>query len=330
MLERLCIALLFLLLAIPALAQEPTEPAEPTPDIILVPGQRPGPGLWKVAKGDHVLWIFGTYGPLPQNMAWRSQEVEAILAQSQEYLLPPSATASVGFFRQLTLLPYAIGFKKNPDGARLVDLVPAEVYARWLLLKQKYIGDDDGIERERPIFAAQTLYSKGLQKAGLSAGNDLRKTIEQLVKKNHLKMTPSNVTLAMDDPVGAIKDFKKSALDDVPCFAKTLDSLETDINDLRIRANAWAKGDLDLIAKLNFAERENACAAALSNSAFTRNRPQFQDVQQRMGAAWMATAEKSLAANRSTFAILPLKELLDPKGVLAALQAKGYEVRNPD
>ena len=29
-------------------------------ETILVAGQRPGPGLWKVSKGDHVLWVFGT------------------------------------------------------------------------------------------------------------------------------------------------------------------------------------------------------------------------------------------------------------------------------
>jgi len=43
------------------------------------------------------------------------------------------------------VLPHAIGFKKNPDGARLRDLLPADVYARWLLMKAKYIGADEGM-----------------------------------------------------------------------------------------------------------------------------------------------------------------------------------------
>ena len=116
----------------------PTEQVEPmaagedvVTETILVAGQRPGPGLWKVSKGDHVLWVFGTYSPLPKKMEWRSKEVEAILAQSQEYLRPPGATTDVGFLRQMTLLPFAIGFKKNPDGAELKDLLPEPVYARW-------------------------------------------------------------------------------------------------------------------------------------------------------------------------------------------------------
>lgn len=297
---------------------------------ILVVGQRPGPGLWKISRGDHVLWVFGTYSPLPKNMKWRSQQVEAIVAHSQEYLSPPATVAQVGLFRSLTLLPYAIGFTKNPDGAQLRDLLPADVHARWLLLKQKYIGTDEGIERERPIFAADTLFRKGLANAGLSSGSEVRDAIEKIVKKNNLKMTSSVVQLPVDDPVRMIKDFKKSSLDDVDCFSKTLERLETDIDAMRIRANAWAKGDLEAIQKLSYADRDEACKVAMTNSAFVKAQPAFQSVEGRMRDAWLATAEKSLATNASTFAILQLKDVLDPKGLVMALQAKGYQVEKPE
>jgi hypothetical protein len=49
-----------------------------------------------------------------------------------------------------------------------------------------------------------------------------------------------------------------------------------------------------------------------------------------MQEAWVAAAEKSLAANASTFAVLQLRDILNPKGHLAALQAKGYVVEQPD
>eukprot|EP01034_Spumella_vulgaris_P036081 gene36081-44497_t len=111
----------------PAAAAEATAAieaeAEAVPEKILVVGQKPGPGLWKVSKDGHVLWVFGTYSPLPQKMEWRSQQVESILSQSQEYLTPPGASASVGWLRGLTLLPSLIGVKKNPDGATLKDVL---------------------------------------------------------------------------------------------------------------------------------------------------------------------------------------------------------------
>jgi uncharacterized protein YbaP (TraB family) len=332
MLGRLLPALLASLLAAPAWPQTeaPAAGAAPLADTILVVGQRPGPGLWKISKGEHVLWVFGTYSPLPRNMEWRSQQVESILAQSQEYLTPPTASANVGFFRSLTLLPHAIGFKKNPDGAQLKDLLPDDVYARWQLLKQKYIGENEGIERERPIFVADELFRKGLEQAGLSAGYDVRKAIEKIVKKNKIKTTVSDVELAVDDPAQLLKDFKKSPLDDVACFAKTLDRLETDIEAMRVRANAWAKGDLETIQKLSYADRELACQSAVTNSAFFKQQPGLRSMEERLQDAWVATAEKSLGANASSFAILPLRDILAPNGLVAVLRAKGYQVEAPE
>jgi hypothetical protein len=319
--------------AMPALAQTESAPADNNTitETILVAGQRPGPGLWKVSKGDHVLWVFGTYSPLPKKMEWRSREVETILAQSQEYLRPPGATAKVGFFRQVAMLPFAVGFKKNPDGAQLKDLLPEPVYARWLVLKKKYIGDDDGIERERPIFAADTLFNKGLEQAGLTPeGEEVRQTIEKIVKKNKIKMTSTLAKLEVDDPVKMLREFKKTPLDDVACFSNTLARLEDDIDAMRVRANAWAKGDLAAIQKISYADRDGACDSAILNSALLQSRPGLRSVEAQVMESWVAAAENALAANATTFATVPLKDLLDPKGYMAALQAKGYVVEEPE
>jgi hypothetical protein len=341
MFKRLVGALCMCLLAAPAWSQteaavasvghEQAAQADASePQKVLVAGMRPGPGLWKISKGDHVLWVFGTYSPLPKKMEWRSHEVEKILAQSQEYLYPPGSWLHVGWARGLTLLPFAVGIKKNPDGALLRDVLPADVHARWLLLKKKYIGDDEGIERERPMFAAQALLQKGLAHAGLSSGGEVRDAIEEMAKKKNIKMTSTNVALAVDDPVRAIKDFKKSSLDDVACFSITLEWLETDIDAMRVRANAWAKGDLEAIRKLSYADRKGACDAAFTNSTVFQSRAGLQAVPQRVREAWLAAAEKSLATNASTFATLPLNEILDPTGYVAALAAKGYVVQVPE
>jgi hypothetical protein len=41
---------------------------------------------------------------------------------------------------------------------------------------------------------------------------------------------------------------------------------------------------------------------------------------------WMAAAEKALAENTSTFAVLPMNMVLDPNGWLSKLEEKGYAV----
>jgi len=47
-------------------------------------------------------------------------------------------------------------------------------------------------------------------------------------------------------------------------------------------------------------------------------------------AKWVVSAEQALATNASTFAMLSIGDILDPKGVIAVLAAKGYQVDAPD
>lgn len=61
----LCLALCA---AAPAFAQE--APPAPAPaasvtnlESVVVSGVVPGPGLWKVSKGDHVMYVLGTLSP---------------------------------------------------------------------------------------------------------------------------------------------------------------------------------------------------------------------------------------------------------------------------
>jgi uncharacterized protein YbaP (TraB family) len=331
------------LLAASALAQTDATPAvadvqqttqaeapeqETVPEKILVVGQRPGPGLWKVSKGDHVLWVFGTYSPLPKKMEWRSHEVEGILASSQEFIWPPSP--KVPFFQIARALPFAFGVDKNPGDASLKDVLPPDVYARWLPLRDKYVRNHEHIERLRPLFAAGALFGSALQENGLANGREVTEAIFKIARKNKLKITEPKVDLSIESPVQAVRNFKKSSLEDLQCFSKTIERLETDIDAMRIRANAWAKGDLDTIRKLVFADGGEACHAAVMNSAIMKDQPGLQSLDARLQQAWIEAAEKALANNASTFAVMPLKRIFDPKGVLADLQAKGYQVDSPE
>ena len=328
--------LLLLTLAAPAHAQAPAQTdalPEPTVPSILVVGQRPGPALWKVSKGDNVLWIFGSYSPLPSQMEWRSQQVETVLANSQELLDTPGTVISVGWgnsLNMITALPFLAGVKKNVDGGRLQDQVPADVYARWTVLKQKYIGNDAAIEEERPMFAAQTLSSRARSVAGMNGGEAVTKRIYELGKNWKIPITKTAVDVPVENPRGALRDFKKSRFDDVACFTQTIDRFEKDLDTMRRRANAWAMGDLAMMRQLDFPDEKIACNAAVVESKWMNNVKGGADMRQRVKASWLAAAEKSLATNRSTLAVLSMSELTSPDGMLAGLRANGYQVDAPE
>jgi hypothetical protein len=54
---------------------------------VLVIGEQPGPALWRVSSGAHVLWLLGEVSQLPAKVTWHSKQLEAVLRNSQEVLL---------------------------------------------------------------------------------------------------------------------------------------------------------------------------------------------------------------------------------------------------
>ena len=329
MLRKTCTALC-LLISAPAWAQtEAAVAAVAQPDTVLVVGQRPGPGMWKISKGDNVLWVFATYSPLPVKMQWRSQQVESVISQSQLYLSPPTLAASVGVWGGIKMLPHVVGMRKNPGGAMLRDVVSPEVYARWRVLKAKYgVGDD--AESERPVFAAETLYRAGLQHAGLATTDEVSKSIQAMLTKANVKVMNSHVQLDVPHPGKTLKEFKQGSMDDTACFKATIDRLETDINVMRQRANAWSKGDLSEIRKLSFADREAACQSAIASSPALRDGLGLEGAEKRVRKLWLEAAEHALANYKTSFGMLKLGNVLRSDYVMTDLQAKGYTVQAPD
>jgi uncharacterized protein YbaP (TraB family) len=324
-----------------AVAQEATPiapaapPAAETPadtttlEAVLVTGEQPGPGLWKVSKGDHVLWILGAQYPLPKNMTWRGRDVEQTIAESQAVIADATPKLELNFFHKLTLLPAVYGARKNEDGETLQQILPAELYARWLVLKAKYIGHDDGVERLRPMVAANELYDKALAKTGLARSGLIWDTVRGVAKKNHVRIVEPQAQIPLDNPRQTISDFKSTTGNlDIDCLAATMTRLETDLNAMRDRANAWAVGDVDALRKLPAPSQQEACRAAVSSSP--RLREQLEQGIARMDEAWLAAAEQSLRDNASTFAILPMDELLRSDRRLAMLQSRGCTVEPPE
>lgn len=314
----------------PAAADKPVAVAAQVLEAVVVSGAQPGPGLWRVSKGDHVLWVLGTLNPLPKRMQWVSREVEQVIAQSQEVLLGPGAKLKkeIGLFRGLLLLPSALGSRKNPDKQKLVDVVPPELYARWLPLKAKYIGRSRGIEKQRPLFAALKLYDKAIARNRLTQENLVLPLVKKVAKKHKVPLNRPEVEIDIGDPREAIRQFADSRLEDLDCFSKTLDRIDTDLEAMRERANAWATGDIDMLRSLPFTDQNQACSDAILHAGVMRDRG-LSDMRERLETIWLQAAETALEKNASTFAVLPMRQLLASDGYIARLRERGYEVEEP-
>lgn len=142
------------------LATEPAEQAGASPPVheletILVVGEQPGPGLWKVSKGDHVMWVLASYSRF-----------------------------DFGLMRAPTMLPSLMKLDDMPDDRQLQDVLAPSTYEKWHRLREKYMGHPKRVERMRPTFAIQALRSKAYDKNDLRGGPSVSATVNAAARGN--------------------------------------------------------------------------------------------------------------------------------------------------
>lgn len=327
-------ALIALLLGMPVAGARPAPPPAATAAsatnlaAVKVTGVQPGPGLWKVSRGDHVLWILGSLSPLPRHITWQSQEVDKAIAESQTVLAPPYATVDVSFFKSLTVLPSLVGVRNNPDHATLQQEVSADDYARWLPLRKRYLGDGHALEKRRPSIVADELYAAAIKQAGLTDSGLVDSAVAKVARKHGLRMTAVVYKLPLDSPRAFVKDFKHSPMQDSACFGHMLSLVGDDLGTMTARANAWAIGDIEALRKLPLVEMDVCGLQHMAPELLSRYH--WNDIPGHIEATWLSAAQHALQSNRVSFAILPINALTRADGYLAALQARGYQVEQPE
>lgn len=280
--------------------------------------------MWKVSRGDHVLWVLGTLQPLPKKMTWRSKPVEDVLAKAQQVLSGGiGIDADIGPITAVRLYFQWRRIQKNEDGATLRQVLPPPLYARFAALKEKYARRDGQIERLQPMFAAASLYLKAVSASGLSQSADIQQIVLKLAKQRHVKVR--KIQIELEDPRGllqAVGDTPRNA--QLVCLETTVARLEGDVEAMKARANAWAVGDVEALRALPFPDQEAACWEAVSSS------PRIKELGERARRAWVTAAEEALAKNRTTLALQRIERLLGPEGALSKFAAAGYQIEGPE
>jgi len=345
------------LLCVSAHAAQDTAPEEL--ETVVVTGEVPGPGLWKVSKDDHVMWVLANYSPLPKGMTWRSRQIDERIAESQEVLYTPyvHVTPNISMLRGFTLMSAAKKVAKLPDGKTLEDVLPPADYARWLVLREKYLGKGDYVETQRPASAMRLLRMYALRKHGLEGGPNVREVVDDARKKHEVKpvwLPTVRRTVDLQDPRGLLEGLQELQPSEVDCFIRDLDRVEPDVERLKVQANAWSLGDTEKLRStfrqetLRDAIRDGCVQLSLEGATMwvkyeegtsaeaVRTKKLIDDfLWHRDQAAlqaqidWLKAAQAALARNKSTFAVMGLAEVLGPDGHLEKLRALGYTVEEP-
>jgi len=205
------------------------------------------------------------------------------------------------------------------------------LYARWTQARGKYAASTKEWEDLRPVYASQELYLRAVDKGGLAATDVVTPVVTQAAKLAGVPVTDTGFSYPLELDRSELKrridELNNSASGDIPCFERTLDVIETDVEMMKMRANAWALGDVSALRGLSTREIQPPCREVSDASlAFLG----AAELKQKLRTTWLRAAQSSLSRNQSTFASLPISDLKDETGILADLRKLGYLVEAPD
>ncbi|HEX3846929.1 MAG TPA: TraB/GumN family protein [Steroidobacteraceae bacterium] len=287
-------------------------------DEVLVNGERPGPGLWRVHRGDAQVWILGGMSPLPKDITWRSKQVEQILDGTRMVLV--QKPIEIGFARILWLLITQRDLLMVGGGKRLHDVLPARLHERFAVQRAKYTDDANKWERFRPLVAAAFLQQAAFHKVGLSTRVDLGAAMRTLAKKHHVELEEIKIA-GVRDIVDAFKTLPPAA--ENACVEASLATVESGLPRLVDRAQAWANGNVERIEKLAEPAEIDACRAALDTGKGAA------DLISRVRSTWLGSIEEQLRTGGTTMAVINIDMLIERGGLLDQLRDRGYQVEAP-
>lgn len=286
---------------------------------MIVTGKRPGPPLWKVTNEDKVLWIFGTLQILPKKLRWDPVSVRYILSESSQYISPPQVSAiELNPFKAYSLLRRMNKMQQNPDGKTLQDVLPTELYARFLEAKEIYAPRDKKILNLRPLEASGRLLSAARESVGLHYDSKVSKKLRSIARGRGATLIDHKRSLEVDAVFQAFDNLQLR--DEIACLETRLETIRTDLEAAVIRTNAWANGRAELLLELDYPDPDAKCMSILANSNAIGN------TMEQVRIDWIESIQHALSNNSVSLANFPMREIVHPEGLLAQLRQQGYVV----
>jgi hypothetical protein len=302
-------------------SQGGAQAGSPPPDVldeIIVTGERSGPGLWHVRRGDAQLWILGALAPLPKGITWRSHQVEQVMLTTDVVLV--TKPLEIGFARALWIFLTHHDLLVVSGGRRIRDVLPPDLYHRFATQRARFTTDDGKWERFRPILAAVFLEEAAFRQAGLSTRIDLGAAVRTIANKHDVRV--KEVTIAgVRDLLDTLKTVPVAT--ENKCMAAALSTIEIGLPRLVERANAWTRGDIDAMQRLPDSPEDLGCRAALISDSGSA------DLLAQMQHAWLAAIDAHMHGKEVVLAVVNMDLLLEHGGLLDSLQARGYSVEAP-
>lgn len=261
------------------------------------------PAFWAVRDADSTIYLLGTIHLLKPDMEWRTEKLDAALAESTALWLELPTTNAAAMQSEMMILVSRYG------------LSPADRLSRKLTKDEIKTLDEAArlaglsasqLDVFRPWFAALTISTAAMTRAGYDPASGVDSKIEGIFRQRNI--TPKGLETAEEQ----IKVFASMTSDqELRYLRETMKEYQDAPTELDSMVKQWASADLvgmeELFVTEMKVEEPDLYAALLAN----RN------------ANWVPQIEQMLQGSGTTFIAVGAGHLIGPDSVIAMLAAKG-------
>jgi hypothetical protein len=124
----------------------------------------------------------------------------AHLAESDVLLEPPGIDLQGGasWLGTFWRLPTLLRARNNPDELTLDEVLPPALLQRWERQRAVYLSGQQGINRRRPIVAADALQQRAMEIHGLELDNQIADQVSRLARRRGVTRVETTLPVALD------------------------------------------------------------------------------------------------------------------------------------
>jgi len=279
------------------------------------------PAMWKISKGQHILWVITGSGFMQANEPWNDQPIKAILNHAHAFIKE--------IHIESTYIPWPWqrtpnDICTNPDRGTLATRLPGRLYSRWQVLWKQYGNPNVNVERLKPGCAATHLLNQFYKKNNITT-TAVEEELLKIAREEKLDIiSPSS---DFENPLDFFAAYTKMRdSHHFACFKSTLKMTQS-IDWVRQVNNAWKVGDLKLMSKLEnvkwYIDFSNQCNLKQADI----KRLGISDLLSRAKTKWLQTVRSALAQYHVTVAYVKYSRWNGPDGFEAALKSAGYHIK---
>ncbi len=298
----LCLAAL---VASPLAAQE----TEPTENSIVVTAQRSGAPMWTIDTPTGTIILVGEIRAIPKTTPWQPDRLKDTAAQASRVILGARPKISPGdIFR---VIFSGSKFTKLPDKTQASEYLSPEQWARLSALGEAH---DEDYARSSFLVTSFQMLRKELR-FNRDTTDDASDVVKKAADKAKVPLTRA-ATLRGKDLIDNLADAEPAA--HIPCLTAAMDAVESGPDIVEQRGADWRRYDIPAVMA-------NPLESALGQCWPWAD----ETLGSELRTIWVDNITAAQTEPGVTLAVVPLRVLAEPDGVLDRLSAQGLDISGP-